>query len=264
MLIKADNSDKNKILDYLRDNIEECIYLFIDISNYSIESDTCEVRYNEEQGSIDYVIMRYYNSYQVFSKKAGYLPKEVCDYVNDNPVMMISGRKDLIEALAGNTSNYKATYGYVFELNRRVATAKNNTMTMWADINDADEIADLIQTDSDIGAHYTKETLVKQLVDRMESKTGRSCIMRENGKIVAHTATYAENNQVAVISGTVVHPDYRSSNYFLQITTALQGMLAEEGKKSYTFSVSEKMINYHRRLHRTCGEYGKLERIDLE
>lgn len=261
MLIKAYNSDKTKLMDYLKENMEECLYLFIDISNYSIESDICEVKYTEENGCIDYILMRYYNSYQLYSHKKNYLPTEICEYVKNNPVLMISGRKDLIEVLEKELCGYKATYGYIYDLNRKVSKSAIDSVK-WGTIEDAEEIADLIQMDSDLGGHYSRENLITQLVDRIESGTGRSCIMREDGKIVAHTATYAENDVVSVISGTVVHPDYRSGNYFLKITTALQGMLAMEGKKAYTFAVNEKLINYHNRLHRVCGEYGKLERVE--
>lgn len=260
MLIKANNTVKNKILDYLISHVEECLYLYIDIENYSIESDTCQVFYEEENGNLIYVLMRYYDSYQLYSERTGYVSDEIIEQLEKMPGLMISGRKDLIEAVENKINGYVATYGYVFEMNRSFGNMGSNT-AVWAEAKDADEIADIIMTYPEFSSHFTKEVLKKQLIERMESGTGRSCIMKENGKIVAHSATYAESKNLAVVSGTVVHEDFRNTDYFLRITTMLQSMLASEGKKAYVFAVNEKLINYHKRIHRTCGEYGKLEKI---
>lgn len=258
LLVRACDNDKNRILEYLSSGVEDCIYLFIDISNYSIEGDNCKVWLDVDNEDIQFVLMYYYNSYQVYGKKTAYIPERVISFISGNSVNMISGRKDLIEVLEKRLNGYNATYGEVFELNRTIGSSFDDKAE-WGTIDDVAEIAKLIQTDDDIGAHYSFDDLVKQLKERILSKTGKSCIIREDGLIIAHTATYAECKELAVISGTVVHPNWRNGQYFMIVTTVLQKKLATEGKRAYTFSTSPKMIRYHRSLHKKCSEYGKLE-----
>ena len=88
--------------------------------------------------------------------------------------------------------------------------------------------------------------------------TGRSCIIREDGRIVAHTAAYAETERYAVVSGTIVHPHYRDRGYYPVISSYIAAKLAEEGKRVFTFASSPRMIAYHDRMDRRCGSYGKL------
>ena len=260
MIIKATDADKEKLLEYLSNSVDECLYLYIDISNYSLETKHCNVWYVEAEHGLECVLMRYYDSYQLYSHITGYECGELEQIMIDNPCKMISARRDLIEKLSCKLTNYKTSYGVVFDMNRPIKCGDAFDVE-WGTESDVEEIAALIQMDEDLGGHYSKETLIEQLIDRIMTKTGRSCILREDGAIIAHTATYAETNNIAIVSGTVVHPDYRNTDSFYKITTSIQSKLQQEGKKVYTFATSKKMIRYHKALHRICGEYGKMEAL---
>lgn len=97
-----------------------------------------------------------------------------------------------------------------------------------------------------------------QLDERIQSKTGRSYIIRRNGEIIAHTATYAETGKIAVVGGTIVKQEYRNLNYYMLLSNHILQQLIEEGKTAYTFSITEKMIQFHKKIHTQCSEYGKL------
>lgn len=256
---EAVEKDREMILQYFMGGIQDCIYPYIDIRNYGVASGNMKVWLEEENGNLCLVAMKYYDSFWIYTHKKEGDMRETANLLGQNPTAMISGRKDIIEKLFPLCGGYRASYGAVFLMNRFRKT-DNVPNLFQASPRDAEEIAELICSDAEIGRHYTVKGLSEQLKERMETGTGRSWCIREKGKIVAHSATYAEAEELAVVGGTIVKPEYRSSNYYFLLSNFVLGELAAEQKSAYTFSMSEKMLRYHRMLHTQCGEYGKLER----
>lgn len=261
---EAAEQDRDRILAYLKPEIQDCIYLYIDIMNYGVCGEHMRVwleeRQGNEQGDIRFVAMKYYNSFQLYGHGGDWSLEDLCSLLKENPVAMISGRKDIIERLEPHLTGYKATYGAVFVMDQ-YRELKDATSIQTATESDAEEIAELICSDEEIGGHYTVEGLTEQLRERIRTKTGRSYIIREDGLLVAHSATYAEAEGVAVVGGTIIRPKARNTNYYILLSNYMMQQLSKEHKTAYTFSVSEKMIRYHGMMHTGCGEYGKLVKI---
>lgn len=256
---KADIEDQERILQYLRNNVADCLYLYIDIMNCGIESEHMQVWIEEKQNEIELVAMKYYDSFQIYSHKEFPEVTSAVLLLQEYPVTMISGRRNIIEQLNAYSyyKDYDVTYGVVFLMNRfRMIESEIEILT--ASEKDAVEIAELICADDEIGGHYTISSLAEQLAERMHTGTGRSYIIRDKGRIVAHSATYAETEGIAVVGGTVILPDYRNTPFYMLLSNYMLQKLDMENKKAYTFSISEKMIRYHSVLHVRCGEYGKL------
>ncbi len=254
---KAEKEDRERILQYLRKGIADCLYLYIDIMNYGIATEYMQVWIEEAQDEIEIVIMKYYDSFQIYSHRKDPVLASVVQLLQEYPVTMISGRRDIIEQLGKYFDYFDITYGVVFLMNRfRKIETKINILT--ASEKDAVEIAELICADEEIGGHYTVNGLAEQLAKRIHTGTGRSYIIRDKGRIVAHSATYAETEGIAVVGGTVILQEYRNTSYYMLLSNYMLQKQAEENKKIYTFSISEKMIRYHSALHVRCGEYGKM------
>lgn len=261
---EASEQDRDKILAYLKSEIQDCIYLYIDIMNYGVSGEHIRVwledRQGKEQGEIRFVAMKYYDSFQLYGHGDDWSLEDLCSLLAQNPVAMISGRKDIIGRLEPYFKDYKATYGAVFVMDK-YREVKDAVGIETATEADAEEIAELICSDEEIGGHYTVDGLAAQLADRIRTKTGRSYIIREDGLLVAHSATYAEAEGVAVVGGTIIRPESRNTNHYILLSNYMIQQLSKEHKTAYTFSVSEKMIRYHGMMHTGCGEYGKLVKI---
>lgn len=256
----ACEKDRDHILEYLHKDVNNCVYLYIDIVNYGVSSENMKVWIQEENADIVLVVMKYYDSFQIYSHVSDANMEEVAKILNENPVSMISGRKDLIENLHLLCPQYNAIYGSVYLLDKYRNMERYAGEVTEATVDDTKEIAELICADKEIGTHYTVDNLSKQLRDRISTGTGRSYIVRRDGKVVAHTATYAEANDIAVVGGTIVDPDYRDRILFSIISNEMLKKLSEKGIRAYAFSFSDKMVKYHDRVHTKCGEYGKLEK----
>lgn len=255
----AEEKDTGRILEYLREGLQDCVYLYIDVINYGIATENMKVWFSEENGAIKLVVMKYYDSFQIYSENDGLDVDEVKALLAQYPVTMISGKKTLIEKLAGECPEYEATYGVVFVMDK-FRGMKSPVEILRATESDAYEIAKLICTDDEIGGHYQVNNLAAQLTERINTETGRSYIIRQDCKIVAHSATYAEAEGIAVVGGTIIDEAYRDKNYYLLLSSYMLQELDKERKVAYTFSLSDKMIQYHSRMHTKCGEYGKLVR----
>ena len=154
-------------------------------------------------------------------------------------------------------STYQAEYGCIYEINNKTRLERACDVEVAVE-SDAAEIARLIGMDQGLGGHYSQEMLERQIRNRIHTGTGRSYIIREKGRIAAHTASYAETEKYAVISGTIIHPACRDRGYYPIISSHIVQKLKEEGKGIYTFAVEPRMIQYHNKMDDRRGSYGRL------
>lgn len=271
---KAEQQDRKAILTYLGKGIVDCIYMYIDILNYGVFTDNMIVWIQEQDGQLELVVMKYYDSFQVYSHRRGIDVTPVLALLREYPVTMISGRRDIIEQLEEICDDYQASYGAVFDVSFvrrivRMGTQQKNEATTeagekgtlavtMATEEDAREIAGLICSDAVFRANYDVEKLAEQMAERMRTHTGRSAIIRIDGRIVAHTATFAEAEGIAVLSGLVVLPEYRNCGFIEMLGAYMAEQLGKEDKAAFSFAITPKTIRYHRALYTECGEYGKL------
>lgn len=258
-MILATKRDEQAIIDYLQMDVVNCIYLYMDIVSYGISSGEIEVWFSKKNDKIDMVVMKYHDSLQVYAKTDTTSVKELIEKIIDVDVTMISAPKYIVEIIEHELTDYKVTYGVIYRIDD-CRLMKDMGIVYEATEDDVGEIASLICSDDEIGGHYNPKDLEKQLRCRIQSGTGRSFIIKRDGKIVAHSATYAETKDLAVVGGTIIREDCRDLGYYMIISNYISHKLKEEGKIIYTFSISKKMISYHSRAHVKCAEYGKLER----
>ena len=117
--------------------------------------------------------------------------------------------------------------------------------------------------DKELGSVYTVSSLTSELKERINTGMGRSYIIRADGKIVAHNATYAESDKFVIVSGLMVHPDYRDTDYAYWIDLKSSLEFQNEGKSRFFFALNNKIIRWHKRLGtQIVAEYGKLSLKD--
>lgn len=266
---RAREQDRDAILEYLKKAIAECIYIYIDILNYGVTSENMTVWLLERDGQIELVVMKYYDSFQIYSHRRNVDIGQVLALLQEHPVTMISARRDIIEQLEEACTGYEAAYGAVFDVSRarKVFGAIREKASCVPEVTeaveeDAAEIAKLLCSDEAFRVNYREDDLTRQFAERIRTRTGRSVIIRMDGRIVAHNATFAEAEGVAVVSGLVIRPEYRGLGCYEALVSYLGGQLVREGKTPYAFAISNKTVRYHRAVYTECGEYGKLVKIE--
>ena len=192
---KATEREISEIVKYIKDDVVNCLYMYIDIKVYGTYVD---VWYDKVNENYDLIAMKYHDSFQVYSS----CPESadltgVIELLKNNKPAMINARKGLIDRLE---TAFKDTYtrdgGFILQLKRFVSVEDNEFNVEVARLDDVDEIAELISSDPYYSDSYTFEEIRAQLKDRMTTNMGVSFIIRENGVIIAHNSITAQVDDI--------------------------------------------------------------------
>lgn len=241
--LKAEETDE--VLEYFSRDRKNCLYSYIDLKKYGLEHPKLAVYVDRwegtgqegRRGGIRCVLTKYYDGVNVFSQGdaldgagTAYMLKTLAPAMINAPASTIRMLLPFLEASAENTV-YEREEGYVTEI-RRVGA---ETGTVFPDVEevpeeDLAEAACLICTDEGLGGTYTVEGLAAQLLERRRDGFGRNLCIRRNGKMVCHAGTYAEVEDLAVISGVITAEDSRGQNLAYRVVSKLSMDLLAEGK----------------------------------
>ena len=199
-------------------------------------------------GALRCVLLQDYTGINVFSYKNNLDVPATVAFLQEKQPSMINGPLETLEKLY---PYFRETYdfeaGYVTEL---LEKPKDESMSE-TDESDAEtqaefpvekageaelpEIAALICTDEGVGGTYTTEGLAAQLLERQRDGFGRNYFIRQNGRIVCHAGTYAEVDDLAVVSGVITAEDSRGQNLADRVVSKLNKELLAEGKHPCLF-----------------------------
>lgn len=199
-------------------------------------------------GALRCVLLQYYTGINVFSYKNNLDVPATVAFLQEKQPSMINGPLETLKKLY---PYFRETYdfeaGYVTEL---LEKPKDESMSE-TDESDAEtqaefpvekageaelpEIAALICTDEGVGGTYTPEGLAAQLLERQRDGFGRNYFIRQNGRIVCHAGTYAEVDDLAVVSGVITAEDSRGQNLADRVVSKLNKELLAEGKHPCLF-----------------------------
>lgn len=260
MIKELTESKMKEVQDYLNTYFLECIYICADLQIYGVNSPDVKFWYEEKEGKLQTVFMKYYDSFQIFSGDNDWAAEEYAEWICSFGVTTICGKKSMIEKLEKLLEHYEAAYGIIIE-EKGYKEFPQFSMIHQAKIEEAEEIAELICRDEEFKSNYSVDVLTRQLKDRIRKGIGRSFVLREGNILAAHVSTFVENDKIAVESGLIVDAAYKNKFYGLIIHEYLKKVLAEEGKSIYAFRIKENMKRYtHLANEVVCGEYGKMTR----
>lgn len=258
-MIKVQNENLNRILSYMEDDLPNCLYLYGDIVCYGLDDKNVEVWYEEENGKINVIIMKYFSAAHVYSKDDDYNLENVIKKLLEISVTRISSKKSIIERLYPELQDkYGVEYGAVFKLSS-FRPLKSTVEIERADADDAGAIAELLTSNIVYSHSYKKEELEKEIRDRINRKIGRSYIIRDGNRIVGHDGVSIETDKFAIEGLAVVHDDYRRTFYGAFLDSFMINDLGKEGKDLYCMIVEgRRMDNFARMGNEIAAYYGKL------
>lgn len=257
---RAKADDRNKILDYLRKDIGRCLYIYIDTTIYGLNKDFLDIWYDEDELGISLVVMRYHDAFQLYTDREEWDVDGVLKLAEEYDIQALHGKKDIIDALGEKIDdNFSVHYGVILMGGKpRAHGLGDEDRVEEARPEDADEIAALMCTDIFWSSVYDEKALASQLRERMETGMGRSFVIRDKGKIIVHDATFAETDDVAVVSGMMVDKAYRDTLLGGTMEYYVSRRMADEGKKVYFMIAEMKRAHLFEKLGNTIvTEYGK-------
>ena len=267
---KAIHEEKQMILDYLGQDVANCLYLYADVAMYGVDSENMKVWYDTDEEGIRMVVMKYHTSFQVYSNRDFENVDGLLYLIEQEKPIGVSAREEIIRAVEDKVSDrYRVEYGIVYQ-GKPISRENLEEQLQSCDVcieqakpEDAPGIARLLFMDAEMACLYTEESLAKELRDRIETGMGRSYIIRDGDQIVAHNATYAESDKFVVIGGLMVHPDYRDTDYayWMDLKSSLE--FQSEGKERYFMALDKKIIRWHKFLKTPIAtHYGRFSLIE--
>ena len=248
MIIKCEQKDEKRILDYIGEDYSSCLYLYLNLLKYGIDSDTIEVFIQCEESVITALLLKYYSCLHVYSKDNSFCADELVAFFSDNSFTILyctAKTADVVYAAFSEEFLGKATMekGWVAQIKK--IDKEPQRLAEKAKTKDFDQIARLIFDDEDIGASYRFEELSKQLEERNQQGYARNLIIKQDGIVIAHACTNAELNNIAVVAELLVRKENRRSGYASEIWRDLCGQLLDEGKEVYSFYYSKESEDLH-------------------
>lgn len=254
------------ILAYIKEDMANCLYIYIDLKQYGLDNENMKVWADKDGEIIRLVIMKYHDGFQLYSRQDNWDQKGLVALIQQYKPERISGNEKVIRALEPLFSDsYQSTYGIILkERHKKNSEISEEMSPEIANHADIPEIAELLLTEREFQEQYTKEELINQLEERYETKMGRSMIIRDGGKIVGHIGTFAETEDVAIISGAVVAKEYRNTDYYATLSYGLSDVLCNREKKhTYFFITNKRLIRLSQKVNEICGKYGKLTKREI-
>lgn len=249
-MLRCAEHDLPEVIALLAKDIPNCFYMYVDISKYGLSNQNMNVWLQRTNNRISAVVMKYFDSMQVYT-----LPecdmKDIAALIQQEFTPIVTGTAENCAILGSILKDtYEVSYGWTFEIDK-FRTIPAPVPIVQASDEELAECAALICMDKEIGSHYTQDSLARQLKARRHEGMGRNYVIHQNGRVIAHIATYAEFENFAVSGGLIVHPDWRSAPYGAWLESYLFNTLLAEKKRVFSFLRNERRVKYYKALGAT-------------
>lgn len=258
MIVRCSNADQNFLEEYIGHRYPECLYLYFDLKKYGASSQYTSCWILKDHGIIKGVILLYHTAMHLFSAHNDFNIKEIIDFIIEHNPSIICASRTTIERIVENSpSDYEAEYGHVGMFHR--VNKKCDLEPVKAGDADIEGIAKLLYEDDDIGASYTLKDLVEQQRERLNQGFVRSYVVKDNGQVVCHVGTGAENEKACTIAYCITDVAYRGRGLFSNLLTYVCDKLSKEGKEIYSIYYPENSRLLHHKVgFKDVCECGKL------
>jgi len=252
MIAVTDKNDERIIAEAIAKDPFQNVYLSIDVKNHGFYGDNIKTYLLRKTDEIYAVVFFYYNSIQLFqiSEITDDMAEELAGFVEENRIVRVSGAKSIIKKMSAFLKNkYRESDGYILKYCGDPVTASG--ICSFAEGKDMPEIAELILADDDMGKGYSYQSLLKQMRDRLQTSECVNLCVKDGDEIVAHLATYAESDSMAILSGLIVREDHRGKGYGKLLVNDLTAFVTGKGKEAVSYCYQDA----HLKLFETYGYY---------
>ena len=254
MIIKCSKTDEKEILAYIGSSYPLCLYLYLDLLKYGLESDSVTVYIQTYRNRITSLLLKYYSCLHVFSRENKFNPKELAVFFCNNHFRMLYCTAETAERVyqampEAEKAGATITKGWVAKIDK--IDHEPRGLAVPAEKQDFGQIIRLIYEDEDIGRSYKLDELAKQLEERNQEGYTRNLVIKQGDLVIAHACTNAELNGIAVVAELLVREEYRKKGFASEIWRAICSRLLSEGNEVYSFYYT----NESRTLHKHIGFY---------
>lgn len=244
MLIKVNEYNIDNVFKYIGEDYCRCIYLYLDLKKYGTTDENINSWIQYKENNICCIILKYYDGMHLYSKKGDFLEYEIENLINNTKPTMICGETKIIEKLKLNDYDYeKGSVRYLDQINYQEIEKVSK-----AEKEDFVQIGKLLYEDEDLGCSYKLEDLIKQLYERNTNGYTRNYVIKENGKVISHAGTGAENEKLAMLAYVITAPEYRGKGLAKKVCYAVCKDIVNEGRKICLINYSNESTRLYEQL----------------
>ena len=250
MITKCVPTDEKQILSYIGMNYPSCLYLYLDLMEYGIASDSIDVYTLTVADEIKAVLLKYYSCLHVYSCDNQFNAEELASFFADKKFKILyctaeAARKVYTAFPDRLKKRAVITEGWVAQIKELDHEPK--WMARPAQKEDFEQIVKLIY-DDDIGRSYQFDELAKQIEERNRQAYARNLVIKKDGLVIAHACTNAEYGKIAVVAELLVRKEFRRKGYASEIWRDICSQLLSENKEVYSFYYSEESRSLHKHI----------------
>lgn len=262
MINECSKTQKELLLKYIGNDFKKCVYLYLNLKKLAFQHEQVKVWADiDSMNEIHLLGLSYYDCLHLYSRDNQFCKTELSEKILSKikPRVMFMP-EEMMAALADDlTGTYNCNYSTLMSIDKKVEM--NTEEVTFAQLEDMGEIARLITSDKYFANTYNKENLEKQMIERFQNGFSRHSIIKKDGKIIAHYATLAEADDLAVAGLFVVDDNYRGKGYGKKVAAHLFNSLVDENKTAVLFPINEVSFQLHLGLgHKINGSIAKLIR----
>lgn len=238
MVIKECNQDDyNTIINYIGDDYYKCLYLYLDVKKYFYKNKNLKVYIDyDSSNSIQAIIMQYYSTIHIFSRNNNICYDRIIELIKKIKPSMICAEKRIIESLSNIfNEQYNTEYGVIRKMSRLITDNVDLDLEL-ADEQDFDKIVELIMTDKGLSCMQSFEELKDQLLSRYNDGFCRNFVYKQNGLMIGHVCSGAENEKLTILTDLVINPNFRRRGYGKKICESFCKIMQSEKKEIYLVS----------------------------
>lgn len=259
MLQRATRDEQADLLAYLSEDIENCLYLYLDIYHYGIDTGKLTVWYEPKEGGYALIAMRYFDALQIYSRDNDFSRTDIIGLIDSTGVNRVHGPKNCIMRLSPALgSRFDAKYGKIIEKVKARDFGELFDRVQEATVEDLPEVVSLILSDKNRARIYSYDELLASLTDLVETGMGRCFLLREDGRVVATETISAQSDLFLITAYLISDQDFRHTLYGTVVESYVYAH-AKGDKRMFTFvadSRRQRMLTAQG--HPVVTAYGKL------
>jgi uncharacterized protein len=249
MIRKLTESDHNVVMNFLSDEPSINLFIIGDIEAFGYETDFQELWGKfDDNGCIHAVLLRFHNSFILYWKEEQEAVAPFAAIMKAyNAQIFLSGKSEIVETFEGidGLTLGKKQVTYFAECTSAEQIVETELEVAVATLKDIDRIIELRSAIEEFPHNPHARSI---MVQSLESGTGRTYFLEENGRVVASASSAAENSISAMIVGVCSHKEYRRKGYATNVMKKLFRDVSGEGKVLCLFYDNPEAGRIYKRL----------------
>lgn len=216
MMRRLTEKDRQLILDYVMAEPEYNLFFIGDIANFGFDHPNQQVYVHEVDGRLDSVLLRYMDTYAVYSRTLDYDLQPVVAQIATGPAFCsINGKSLVVDRLAPFFPQLHSRHTYLARAKAILAPANPHPLPRDVHISQLgpEHAADLVelylQIEENAALYRGREEAATAEVKMNLRGGGRAFGAFSGGRLVAAASTSAENPMAAMVTGVATLPPYR-------------------------------------------------------